>query len=327
MSVLAKDNHGAKNRGERLIVVANPRSAGGRTGADRDRVERAIFRAFEQAELWWTEGPGHATELARRATSAADIVAALGGDGTCHEVVNGLFSSGKPINSKVIFTVLPSGTGGDLKRSLHVPPRLEDSLWNAATGMTLPLDVGQVLWEDAPEKVFINVAGFGANAEVCRRANQSSKRWGGQATFLGAIAETLRDYRPQRLRWSWESAMGVEEREVETLAAFCGNGHYCGAGLWVGKEGSMADGRFDLTLLPPVSLFQLPRLLPRAYSGTLGRTDGALQRQVTRLRVHTPVFLELDGEPQHEAPVELRVLPRALQVRGGWLRPPASGLS
>jgi hypothetical protein len=52
LSVIAKDNHGAKNRGERLIVVANPRSAGGRTGADRDRVERAIYRAFEQAELW-----------------------------------------------------------------------------------------------------------------------------------------------------------------------------------------------------------------------------------------------------------------------------------
>ena len=72
MSVIAKDNHGAKNRGERLIVVANPRSAGGRTGADRDRVERAIYRAFEQAELWWTEGPGHATELARRAATHFD---------------------------------------------------------------------------------------------------------------------------------------------------------------------------------------------------------------------------------------------------------------
>lgn len=327
MSVLAKDSHGAKNRGEHLIVVANPRSAGGRTGADRDRVERAVFRAFEQAELWWTEGPGHATELARLAAARADIVAALGGDGTCHEVVNGLFLAGKSVNPKVIFTILPSGTGGDLKRSLQIPPRLEDSLWNAATGMTLPLDVGRVIWEDAPEKVFINVAGFGANAEVCRRANLSSKRWGGQATFLGAIAQTLRDYRPQRLRWSWDRGAGVEEREFETLAAFCGNGHYCGAGLWVGKEGSMADGRFDLTLLPPVSLFHLPQMLPRAYNGTLGRAEGAVERRVSWVRVHTPVFLELDGEPQREAPVELRVLPRAMQVRGGWLRPPVSAPS
>ncbi len=324
MSVLAKDNHGAKNCGERLVVIANPRAAGGRTGADRDRVERAVFRAFERAELCWTEGPGHAAELARHAAARADIVAALGGDGTCHEVVNGLFSAGKAINSKAIFTVLPSGTGGDLKRSLQIPARLEDALWNAATGMTLPLDLGQVVWEDAPQKVFINVAGFGANAEVCRRANLSSKRWGGQATFLGAIAQTLRDYRPQRLRWSWEGAAGVEEREVETLAAFCGNGHYCGAGLWVGKDGSMADGLFDLTILPPVSLFQLPRMLPRAYNGTLGRSGGAVERRASWVRVHTPVFLELDGEPQREAPVELRVLPRALQVRGGWLRPPTN---
>lgn len=311
-----------QNREERLIVIANPRSAGGRTGAARDNLHRAVERAFAQAELWWTEAPGHATELAKKAAEKADIVAALGGDGTCHEVVNGLVVGGKPVNRKVIFTVIPSGTGGDLKRSLSVPPKPEDALWIAATGMTLHLDLGVAQWEDGREEVFINVAGFGANAEVCRRANQSSKKWGGAPTFLKAIAETLADYEPRRIRWRLEGPGGSEELVLPTLSAFCGNGHYCGAGLWIGKGGSMADGLLDWTLLQPFPLTRAPGLLPRFYDGTLGKAPGVIQRKLTRLESCDPISLELDGEPRPEAKVIVSVLPRILQVRGGWLRPP-----
>lgn len=314
--------HGAQNQGERLVVIANPRSAGGRTGAWRDQLQRMVARAFAQAEVRWTQGPGHASELATKAAEEADIVAALGGDGTCHEVVNGLVRNGEAVNRRVIFTVLPSGTGGDLKRSLEIPGSLEGALWIASTGMTLPLDLGRVQWAGGREKVFVNVAGFGANAEVCRRANLSSKRWGGAATFLSSIVSTLGDYRPERVRWWWTGPDGDEEQVLPTLSAFCGNGHYCGAGLWVGKGGSMADGLFDLTLLRPFPLARVPGMLPRAYNGTLGEAEGAIRRKVRRLEARSPIALELDGEPQGEEPAAITVLPRILQVRGGWLRPP-----
>lgn len=317
-----QEGHGARNRGERLIVIANPRAGGGRAGDRRDRIERAVERSFEQGKVWWTEGPGHASELARRAAAEGDIVAALGGDGTCHEVVNGLFQGEIPVNRKAIFTVLPAGTGGDLVRSLEIPASLDDALWVASTGMTLHLDVGVMRWPNR-RRLFINVAGFGANAEVCRRVNATDKARGGKGSFLPAIFSTVRDFRPQPVQWSWEGPDGAGSTNFETFAAFCANGHYCGAGLHVGQGGSMADGVFELTLVPPLGTLQALTLAPRFYSGSFWTAPGMRRVRVHRVRIDSPIALETDGEPQGEGPVEISVIPHILQVRGGWLRPPA----
>lgn len=316
------EGHGARNRGESLIVVANPRAGGGRAGARRAEIEHAVTRAFERGQVWWTERPGHATELARRAAGEADIVAALGGDGTCHEVVNGLLVGRAAVHPRVIFAVIPFGTGGDLVRSLEIKGGIDGALWIASTGMTLHLDAGLVEWPEGRTEAFINVAGFGANAEVCRLANQSTKRFGGTATFLSSILQTLVTYSPVPVRWRWDGPDGSGEREIETLSGFCANGHYCGAGLWVGKGGSMADGVFELTVVPKLSAVRAARYLPRLYSGQLDGVDGILRVRAHTVEVASPVPMELEGEPVGTAPARLSVLPGVLQVRGGWLQPP-----
>lgn len=314
---------GARNLTERITVIANPRAGGGRAGADRERIHRAVDRAFAQARVLWTEAPGHATALARAAAAESDLVVALGGDGTCHEVVNGLFDDDRPVARRAIFSVVPYGTGGDLVRSLEIPRDLDRALWSAATGITLPLDVGHVRWPDRAPHVFVNVAGFGANAEVCVRANRSTKRFGGQVTFLGAIFSTLADFRAVPVRWSWDGPDGPGAVELVTFAAFLANGHYCGAGLWVGAGGSMADGVFELTLLPQVGFRDVPSLLPRMYDGRLASARGVHRARVTSVQVDGVIPVETDGEPRGSGPLHLRVLPGVLQVRGGWLVPPA----
>ena len=320
----AQEGHGARNRGESVIVIANPRAGGGRAGAERNRVEGAVNRAFEHGQVWWTSAPGHATELARKAAVEADLVVALGGDGTAHEVVAGLFDRGVAVNRKVIFSVVPFGTGGDLVRSLEIPQGLDAALWVCSTGMTLPLDVGRLDWPDGRIDTFINVAGFGANAEVCRLANASSKRWGGRLTFVGAILRTLQTYTPVPVRWSWEGPDGAGSVEMDTLAAFCANGHYCGAGLWVGRGGDMTDGLFELTLIPSLTALRAASLLPKAYAGRFDGAPGVVRVRAHRVEVASPVPIETDGEVMGSGPAVFSVLPRALQVRGGWLRPPGT---
>lgn len=322
MTVESADAGGARNRGERLVVVANPRAAGGRAGQARDRILRAAERAFAQVEVRWTEGPGHASELARCAASEADIVAALGGDGTCSEVVNGLVPGGVPVNPRVVFGTIPFGTGGDLVRSLQVKKDLDKAFWVLGTGMTIPLDVGVLSWDDGERRAFVNVAGVGANADVCRRANASKKRFGGFVTFLGAVLGSIAEFAPRPLRWRWDGPDGEGEIEMDTFAAFCANGHYCGGGMWVGNGGSMADGILELTIVPPPSVSLVPRLLPRVYDGRLREHPAVKVLRVTRVRVEGDTPLEGDGEPVRDAPVELSVAPRAIQVRGGWLQPP-----
>ncbi|MEN9787442.1 MAG: hypothetical protein RLZZ299_2706 [Pseudomonadota bacterium] len=315
-----------RNTTERLVVLANPRAAGGRAGARRDAIGRAVDRAFAHAQVVWTDGPGHATALARELAPQADVLAALGGDGTCHEVVNGLFDGARPVAPRCVFTVLPLGTGGDLVRSLEIPGRLDAALWNASTGVTLPLDVGHIAPDDAPARVFINVAGAGANAVAAERANRSSKRLGGFLTFLGVILRTAATYEARHARWTWSGPDGDGAFEGPVLATFVGNGHWCGGGTWIGRGGSMNDGLLDMSIVGEMPPLAIARAIPRLYDGRLERVDAVVRARVHTLRLEGTLPLEADGETGiGNGPATLRVLPRILQVRGGWRTPPRRG--
>jgi len=324
--------HRIRNETERIVCVLNPRARGGSAGAMVDEVRRAVDRIFSRAEVVVTRGPGHATELAREAVEGgADIVAAVGGDGTCNEVVNGLFDGQLPRRRSVIFSVIPWGTGGDLARSVKAPARLRDALWTAATGMTLPADVGHARFVDhrgeAAERVFLNVAGFGANGEVVSRANRSSKRLGGGVTFLAATLATLSSYRPAEVELRWRGEGGEGAWRGDLLSAFVANAYYCGGGMYVGKGGSMHDGRFDLSVLPPLNPARALRQARRLYDGTLPRIPGAVRAAAAEIEARAvdpaaAVLLDIDGEQPGRLPASFRVLHRTLQVRGGWLRSP-----
>lgn len=325
-----EEGSGARNRNERICLILNPRAGAGRAGREVGILERAVDRAFENWEIRQTERQGHAAELAQGAAEDGfDIVAAVGGDGTCNEVVCGLFDGERARSRKVVFTVVPFGTGSDLIKSLKIPRALNESLWVAATGITLPTDVGSATVttpEGEARRLFINVAGFGINGEVVLRANRSSKRFGGAITFFQATAQSLLSYRPRRVSVEWGGPDGEGEWEGDLTSGFIANGAYCGGGMWVGKGGSMVDGCFDLTLLPDASLGQQLLSAPAMYNGRLDRVSGVVRARASWVKASAssaaPVHIDLDGEMPGQLPAEFRVLPRALNVRGGWTQNP-----
>ncbi len=325
-----EEGSGARNRNERICLILNPRAGAGSAGENLDTLKRAADVAFEKWDVRLTEGPGHATELAAAAAEEDfQIIAAVGGDGTCHEVINGLIVDDRARNRKAAFTVIPFGTGSDLMKSLKVPRRLAGALWIAATGMSLPTDVGKatVTTDAGPlTRYFINVAGFGANGEVVRRANASSKRLGGRVTFLRASLATAATYRPPQLKLTWEGPEGGGDFEGRLMSSFLANGAYCGGGMWVGKGGHMHDGLMELSLLPPASRARQAIDLRRLYDGSLDRVAGAVRVRVSQLQVTArtgeQVFIDLDGELSGMLPARFEVLPRMLHVRGGWIHNP-----
>jgi len=321
----------ARNENEKIVCVLNPRAAAGRAGQRVDELRRAVDRAFEHGQVWVSEGPGHATELAAKAIGdGADIVAAVGGDGTCNEVVNGFFDGDRPRRRTAIFTVIPWGTGSDLQKSVRAPGTLEDALWVASTGMTLPTDVGHVRFVDSEgdpgERIFINVAGFGANGDVVHRANTASKRFGGRVTFFQATLTSLLEFDPPRVSVRWKGPEGDGAWNGTLLSAFVANGHFCGGGMNVGKGGSMHDGLFDLTLLPTKGRVRNVTHSWRLYDGSVWRVPGARRVYCSELEATSesgaPVLLDVDGEQPGALTARFRNLERSIQVRGGWLRSP-----
>jgi YegS/Rv2252/BmrU family lipid kinase len=312
--------------GGQAVFILNPRAGAGKAGRQRGRLERAIAAHFPRAELLLTERPRHATQLAAAAAPTADLVVAVGGDGTCHEVVNGLCPPGESAPGAAIMGVLPFGTGSDLQRSLDMPDDLDAALAVLARGPVRTVDVGEATFQ-TPEgrrsETFINVAGFGINGEVVKRANQMDKRMGGTATFFMATLRSTLRYTPPRVRLRWSDGDVEHVRELDVLSCFLANAQYCGGGMWVGKGARMDDGLLDVTALPPDPIpVQLVRT-PLLYSGRIGSWPGSRQLRTSRLEVEAidrdePVWIDLDGEMPGCLPATFTVHPRRLRLKARW---------
>jgi len=308
-------------------LVLNPRAGAGRAGRRIDDLRRAADRALPAWDLVLTEGPGHASALA--AAAAADprvaTVAAVGGDGTCHEVVNGMVAGGHARRAGLCFATVPFGTGSDLQKTLEIPAELDAALRVAGSGTALPTDLIAVELAGPRGPVaecFVNVAGFGANGEVVRRANQMDKRLGGTVTFLRASIEAAFAYRPAPLHLAWEGPAGPQTWEGTVLSVFVANGRRCGGGMDVAPAGSMHDGWADVTILPDTPTARQLWEARRLYDGSLAAWPGARTFRARQLiatpRGDAPVYLDLDGENPGALPARFSVLPQVIPMRGAW---------
>jgi diacylglycerol kinase (ATP) len=309
----------------RYALIANPRSAGGRTGARLGELRHAAA-ALGSFELLLTEGPGHATDLARQAVDQGfDRVVAIGGDGTLSEVVNGLFDGKQLRREGVGFGILNAGTGGDFIKSLGVPSEPEAAFRAMAASPLRPVDLMHLSFtghDGAPaERIGVNVVGFGLNGEVVDIANRSSKRWGGRATFLTATIQSVRTYKPATVRITWEDSVGGEGSwDGELSAAFVANGQFCGGGMWVGRGTSLDDGWVDLTIIPPLSVARMILGAPRLMTGALERVKGVSRNRVTRLSAFTDsanrIRIDVDGEQPGFLPLSVTVLHKVALLIG-----------
>ena len=308
--------------------IVNPRSAGGGTQSKLDDLKRSIDRYFVRSEVVVTEGPGHATELARKAVDdGVDLVVAVGGDGTASETVAGLFQDGAPRSTDISFTVVPAGTGSDFVRSLGMPNRLDDAVRLAAFG---PDRLGDAVvqefidhdGEDA-QRVSINVTGFGMNGDTVQRANKSSKRLGGTLTFFKATMGSFFSYRPAPVRITWTDDDGADgEWEGKLLSCFVANGAWCGGGMCVGPGGSLTDGAAELTIIPELGTVRTLALTPHLYRGTCAEVPGVVTSRIVSLRAESTtgslVPVDVDGEQPGGLPLSITILAKAVRLRGVW---------
>ncbi|HEX8294334.1 MAG TPA: acylglycerol kinase family protein, partial [Pyrinomonadaceae bacterium] len=123
------------------LIIVNPASAGGATGDAWPGVASAVRTHFGPFEVAFTKRPGEAVEIAEReARAGRRLVIACGGDGTVSEVANGILRAG----SGAELGLLPSGTGGDFRRTLDVPRRAADAAKALRDGETRVMDAGRV---------------------------------------------------------------------------------------------------------------------------------------------------------------------------------------
>src|SRR5829696_3745687 len=159
------------------VVIVNPISAGGSTGEAWPQIASDLRAQFGPFRVLFTKQRGDAAALAGAAArDGAKLIIACGGDGTISEVANGILSAGKDVE----LGILPSGTGGDFRRTLEIPSRTRDAARILRSGRTVRIDVGRVSHIDHngrdETRYFVGVASCGMSTRVIERVKMTRSR-------------------------------------------------------------------------------------------------------------------------------------------------------
>jgi YegS/Rv2252/BmrU family lipid kinase len=306
------------------LIIVNPASAGGATGDAWPKVASDVRRHFGAFEVAFTERGGEAVEIAERAArTGRRLVIACGGDGTISEVANGLLRA----ESEAELGVLPSGTGGDFRRTLGVPSRTADAARHLREGATCAMDAGRVRFVNAcgeeESRFFVNVASFGMGGDVINRVKSRSglpagaaRLLGGKASFAAAALQAALAFEKPAVRVSLDGG-AVSQL---TVANFCvANARYFGGGMKIAPNAKVDDGRFDVVAVGDVSALTVLANSYRLYLGTHLGMQEVRHALAARVRAESAdgslVKLEVDGELVGRLPAEFEVMPGALRVR------------
>ncbi|MCL4521342.1 MAG: diacylglycerol kinase family lipid kinase [Firmicutes bacterium] len=289
----------------RTCLIYNPTAGNGKATAVYNAL-RPRLQALE-VEVFTTEGPRHATELARQfAHDSECTVISLGGDGTHHEIINGLMPEGK-----AIFAVIPAGTGNDFVRVLGYPKEPLAMLEVATTGTPTAIDLGQ-----AGDEYFLTVSGVGFDAEVAGWVNQRSKAGSGRGVFLRAILYHLFFYRSRPITVSID---GHPPETVNSFVLAAGNTPYYASGMQICPNANLHDGTLSLVWIESLSRLEvLPMLLHVIQGKHLGsRRVRTFEAKTVTVAGPSELWVHADGEILGHLPITLQALPQAIRVRMG----------
>jgi diacylglycerol kinase (ATP) len=302
----------------------------------------ALSERGVEHEVVLTEGAGHAAELTRLAIAdGARVIVGVGGDGTLHEIVNGVLGEADRAPEGVAVGLVPAGRGSDYARGLGFDPSpaaLATRFGAALEGdpsATRRVDVGEVTYRPSAlvagrpigpgsaigggraVRRFVNEAGIGFSPFVAQRTARFPASLGAWLYTVAGLV-TIVDWRHRELALEWDGADHVEGRFASIELAI---GRYAGGGMLVAPDARLDDGLFDAVVIGEAGRTELFSFSWRLRSGDHLRSPVVSVRRAATLSAEVrdergPLYLQADGELLGRDPVAFRILPGALSFAG-----------
>ncbi len=277
---------------------------------------RPRIEEYGHADWSGTVYPTHATELAKLAGEQGyEMVIAMGGDGTVHEVVNGLMQL--PATTRPILGIVPVGSGNDFAHAIGVPLRSDAALARALAGEPSRVDLGLMTDEHGRQEYFDNTLGVGFDTIVTIRSHQLPLVRG-FLMYLTAVLQTIAlNHDPIRMQIE---ADGRKWEQSNLLLTMC-NGPREGGGFLIAPDAIPTDGLLHYAMIQNVSRLMMLRLVPEVMKGTHGNFRQVTLGSCKRMAVvaDRPLYIHADGEiysgfGSNLRQVTLEVVPGALKV-------------
>jgi diacylglycerol kinase (ATP) len=298
-----------------LVVIANPQSGRGKVEQKLPQIERILTDAGLAYRIVRTTRPGHATEAARDALQRGErYLVAAGGDGTVHEVVNGMFDGGQPIAADAVLGVVASGSGCDFVRSFNLPGDAVPAARHLAGDRVRRIDVGKISYTDGRAEVtryFPNIAEAGLGGAVVARASTLAGFLGPARYFCGFWL-SLPGFRPAAVRVDADG-QAYQWRAHNVVVANC---RFYGGGMQISPKSEPDDGALDVLVMvgPKSDAFTT---LPKVYRGAHLPDRNIVELRASRVRIETdlPFRIEADGEVLGTTPATFEVIPKPILLK------------
>jgi YegS/Rv2252/BmrU family lipid kinase len=288
----------------KLRFIFNPKSGRPRRNAGILPMLRDFAAAQDfEADICCTEGPGHATDIARNAVAAGYLrVVAVGGDGTVNEVAQAL------IHTPVAMGLVPCGSGNGLALHLGLPKTPEGALLLAAgtSGRVAEMDTGS-----ANGLVFVNAMGLGLDADVAQRFNGLERR--GLPAYARTALAAFFSRRTERCHVS----AGSQRQTIDALLIAVANSDQYGNNARIAPHARVDDGLLDLVAVQPVDLIAACILGARLFTGSMDRSRRVRRLKAAKFLIERPAagLIHTDGETHMAgAAVEVSVQTRSLRI-------------
>ena len=292
---------------KRCLTVVNPRGGTQRGLVILEQVRPVFEGAGWELTVRVTEYSGHAQAIARTlALDGYDSLCVIGGDGTIHEVVNGLMEGGQ--SALIPLGFIPAGSGNTLHQHLQCVDPVEAAR-RIVAGRTCPLDAMRVTM--GKQVVYcVDIIGWGGVADI-NCAAERLRRLGPYRYAAAALWHILRARR-------YRAKVILDDRTIgdEFLFVIACNPKFTGKGMKMAPRAEIGDGKIDIVMVRQASRLQMTRLFCKVFDGSHVSMDCVEYHQVRSFAIESAdrELLDLDGEMKGQTPFHAEVLPAALRV-------------
>jgi len=301
--------------GHKTKFIVNPNADSGRAWRAIADI-RPLVEEFGGADWSGTVYPTHATELARQAAEAGcSLVIAAGGDGTVHEVINGLMQVPPQVRPRL--GIVPLGSGNDFATSIGIIGSPAETLKKLYIGQPKVIDLGVFDTGHGKREYFDNTFGLGFDATVTIRTHRLTQIRGFMMYLVAVLQTIALNHDAPMMHFTTD----LESWNEETIMMVVCNGPREGGGFLVAPGSDSSDGILNYACVSHVSRLMMLRLVPEVMKGTHGRFKQVRLGQLHRMQLQAerPVTIHADGEVISGFGTDVRnvtveVVPSALEV-------------